>query len=307
MQVLLIFLDGVGLGIDDPASNPFLNAQLPTLRYLLGGQVPLQGNGAVVTERATLVPTDATLGVAGLPQSATGQAALFTGVNAPRLLGRHYGPYPDATLRRLVAERGVFGQLAAAGKRVAFANAFPHRYLDRLKRGTARCSVTSWAAQAGGVRLRDYDDLYTGRALSAFITNEAWRDVLSYTNVPMISANQAGLNLARLVADHDFTCFEHFHTDIVGHKADPARTIAVLEQLDAFLGGVLAGLDLAHVLLIVTSDHGNVEDWTTRKHTLNPVPTLLVGVGRQIVAERIVDLTDLAPALLDLLDVKRET
>lgn len=302
MNVVLIFLDGVGLGADDPASNPFLHAQLPTLRYLLEGQVPLRGNGAIVTEHATLVPTDATLGVPGLPQSGTGQAALFTGANAPRLLGRHYGPYPDATLRRLVEQQGLFGRLVAAGKRVAFANAYPHRYLDRLKRGTGRCSVTSYAMQAGGVRLRDYDDLCAGRALSAFITNEGWREVLGYTDVPLISAEEAGLTLARLAVEHDFTCFEHYHTDIVGHKLDHARTLAVLEQLDAFLAGVLGGLDLARSLLIVTSDHGNVEDWTTRKHTRNPVPTLLVGAGRQTVASKVADLTHLTPALLDFLN-----
>lgn len=301
MHVLLIFLDGVGLGPDDPTRNPFLHAQLPILRHLLDGEIPLWGNGTITTEHATLVPTDATLGVTGLPQSATGQASLFTGHNAPQLLGKHYGPYPNATLRQLVAEHGVFGRLVAAGKRVAFANAYPDRYLDRLKRGTGRSSVTSWAAQAGGVRLRDHDDLCARRALSAFITNEGWRKVLGYNDTPTISPEQAGLSLAHLAAEHDFTCFEYYHTDIVGHKTDRASTLAVLEQIDTFLGGILKGLDPANSLLVMTSDHGNVEDWTTQKHTLNPVPTLVIGAHRQAFAQRIADLTDLAPALLNLI------
>jgi len=301
VHVLLIFLDGVGLGPDDPTRNPFLHARLPILRQLLGGKIPLSGNGTITTEHAILVPTDATLGVSGLPQSATGQASLFTGQNAPRLLGKHYGPYPNSTLRQLVAEHGLLGRLVAAGKRVAFANAYPDRYLDRLKRGTGRSSVTSWAAQAGGVRLRNHNDLCTGRALSAFITNDGWREVLGYSDTPTISPEQAGLNLAHLVTEHDFTCFEHYHTDIVGHKTDRANTIAVLERIDAFLGGVLKGLDLTDSLLIMTSDHGNVEDWTTQKHTLNPVPTLVVGAQRQAFAQHIADLTNLTPAVLKLI------
>ncbi len=296
-KVLLIFLDGVGLGPGDGDVNPFARADLPTLSALLDGRRLVSGNGPVSTTTATLVPTDARLGVPGLPQSATGQATIFSGINAPRHIGQHYGPYPNPDLRQLVHRHGLFGRLVKAGYRVAFANAYPHRYLERLARGTGRCSVTSVAAQAGGVRLRDYHDLCAGRAVSAFLTNEGWRDVLGYTDVPIISAPEAGRRVARLLDEHDFVVFEHYATDIAGHRADHEQARQVLEQLDAFLGGAVEVADLERTLIIVTSDHGNLEDLSSRKHTLNPVPTLLIGGDHRAVGARIRDLTHIAPAV----------
>jgi hypothetical protein len=305
-NVLLIFLDGVGLGPDDPVTNPFATTELPTLAQLLDGRRLVSGNGPVSTAMATLVPTDARLGVPGLPQSATGQATIFSGLNAPRHIGQHYGPYPNPALRELVHRHGLFGRLAQAGYRVAFANAYPHRYLDRLARGTGRCSVTSVAAQAGGVRLRGYEDLCAGRAVSPFLTNEGWRDVLGYTDVPIISAWEAGRRVARLLNEHDFVVFEHYATDIAGHRADHDQARQVLEQLDAFLGGVVEVADRQRSLIIVTSDHGNLEDLSSRKHTLNPVPTLLIGCDHRAVGARIRDLTHIAPAVVKCLEANRQ-
>ena len=58
---------------------------------------------------------DARLGVEGLPQSGTGQAALFTGVNAPRLAGRHYGPYPHSKTRPALTADNVFSRILRLG------------------------------------------------------------------------------------------------------------------------------------------------------------------------------------------------
>jgi 2,3-bisphosphoglycerate-independent phosphoglycerate mutase len=301
MPVLLIFLDGVGLGRDDPSVNPLVSARMPTLRELLDGRALVGGNGAVVARQASLVPTDARLGVTGLPQSGTGQTAIFTGVNAPQYIGQHYGPYPNPPLKTVIAEHSLFGQVRVAGGQVAFANAYPDRYLDRLRRGTGRCSVTSLAAQRGGARLRSHTDLARFRAISAYLTNEGWRERLGHSDVPDVTERQAGANLARLAADHDFTVFEYFATDVAGHRGSHVEAVTVLEKLDAFLAGVLDTFDLDHSLLLITSDHGNLEDLTTVKHTLNPVPTLIVGRDHARLAKRISDLTDIAPTVMDWL------
>ncbi|MBI3975273.1 MAG: metalloenzyme, partial [Armatimonadetes bacterium] len=92
MAVLLLFLDGVGLGEEDPQHNPWVRAPTPALRALLGR--PLAGQERIERDGVLLIPTDATLGVPGLPQSATGQTALLTGLNAPALIGRHVTAYP---------------------------------------------------------------------------------------------------------------------------------------------------------------------------------------------------------------------
>ncbi|MFZ1754181.1 MAG: hypothetical protein WAU10_10570, partial [Caldilineaceae bacterium] len=70
-RVLFLFLDGVGLGSDDPAVNPLAAAHLPTLRGLIDGQPLTASTGRYANGRAHLIPTDAGLGVPGRPQSAT--------------------------------------------------------------------------------------------------------------------------------------------------------------------------------------------------------------------------------------------
>lgn len=306
MRILMIFLDGVGVGPADPQSNPFMHAALPTLEWLLGHGPPVLRSGPIIGERAGLIPADATLGVSGLPQSGTGQTALLTGINAPKRRGGHHGPYPDELTRALLRESSLFKRLTDAGHRVAFANAYPDRYHERLGRGTGRASAIARAAHMAGVRLRGPDDLRAGRALSAFLTNQGWRDHLGYTDMPVISVGEAGRRLARLADDYDFTLFEHYYTDIVGHRGVRARILDALEQVDQFLRGVMENVDSDETVVLVTSDHGNVEDWCTTKHTLNPAFLMTIG-GDGVpawAAERIRKITDVAPAIVELLNVR---
>jgi len=120
MRILFLFLDGVGLGADDPAINPFVHAHMPRLRTLLGGH-PLTASAAPFEgERATLVPLDASLGVDGLPQSATGQAVLLTGRNIPKEIGQHYGPKPNPEVAAYLKDGAtLFSWLRAEGKSAA--------------------------------------------------------------------------------------------------------------------------------------------------------------------------------------------
>src|SRR5687768_10398323 len=57
-RAILVFLDGVGIGADDPAYNPFAAAHLPRLEALLGGRKLVAGSfdadGRIVAERAVL-------------------------------------------------------------------------------------------------------------------------------------------------------------------------------------------------------------------------------------------------------------
>ena len=291
----MLFFDGWGLGNDDPATNPFLSTPLPTLRGLFDGTMPTNTNGHYHSARATLVPTDATLGVPGLPQSGTGQTTIFTGVNAARMNGEHFGPYPNETLQAILADHNIFHRVVAAGHSAAFANAFPPFFFDRLARNKARRSATTQAVGAAGVRYRDIDDLREGRAVSAFVTNKIW--VEHGANVPLITARQAGQNLARLAREHTFTVFEYFLTDAAGHKANPEYTARVLAEVDDIFAGVLDENNADETLVLATSDHGNLEDLSAKKHTLNPVPTILIGAERKKIAGHIRSLTDLAPAI----------
>jgi 2,3-bisphosphoglycerate-independent phosphoglycerate mutase len=296
MKVLILFLDGVGLGPADPATNPFVHARMPTVQSLLDGRQPTLDSGPVQTDRASLVPLDATLGVPGLPQSGTGQTTLLTGVNAARHIGRHLGPYPDESLRQLLAADNLFKAVLERGGRAVLANAYPDRYLSRLERGRGRMSAIGRAVREAGLTMRGYRELKQGRAVSGLLTHEYWQR-WGY-DLPDITPYQAGRWLATLAADYTLTFFEYFYTDVCGHRADRRESISTLEKLDAFLGGILSALSLATTTLLVVSDHGNVEDWRNGQHTLNPALALLAGAGHAELAAQMRSLADVTPALL---------
>lgn len=306
MGLLIVFLDGVGVGEADPGRNPLAAAGMPHLRALLDGapltraalERPVKASGAV------LRGLDATLGVAGLPQSGTGQATLWSGVNVAAQLGRHSGPYAPPEARDLLAHTNLFGAVRQrrGPTATAFANAFPPRYLDRLGRGTARQSVTSLAAHLGHAHFRGPAELRRGAALSAFVTNEMWETRLGVRDVPQVTAEEAGVNLARLAAQHALTVFEFFATDMAGHRQDGELTATALARVDGLLGGIVATLDPGADLVLVTSDHGNLEDSTTSDHTLNPAPGLLWGAGAAEMGVRLASLVDVTPAALAWID-----
>jgi 2,3-bisphosphoglycerate-independent phosphoglycerate mutase len=299
LHILLLFVDGLGLGEEDRARNPFFVAPATTLRMLFG-TIPTRANGRYVGADAILLPTDATLGVPGVPQSGTGQTAIFTGVNAAAAIGMHLGPYPNAALRAIIAGGNIFHQLRAQGRRVEFGNAYPPVLFEQLARNKARRTAIMQAALTAGVRLRDIHDLRAGEAVSAMsLTNQLW--IEHGAPVPLISARQAGHHLMRLAQQNDFTAFEYFLTDAAGHKNDHTWILQVLSELDEFWGGLLDEMDPRETLLLITSDHGNVEDWTVKGHTLNPVPTILVGARRVEIAPRIHSLVDITPALVQVL------
>lgn len=298
-RVLVLFVDGVGLGDDDPEVNPMAQAELPILRNLLDGRRPVRANEGFTTRRATLLPLDARMGVPGLPQSGTGQTAILTGVNTPALIGQHYGPYPNQPLRDLLSNGNLFRELLVAGKPVAFANAYPDRFLSRLDRGTERLSANSRAAVLAGLKLRGPDELKAGRAVSSLLTNTYWRE-WGY-DVPELTAAQAGAQLAHLTDDHALTYFEFWYTDVAGHRQDRELALYILNQLDDFIGGIIETLDLSRSLLVILSDHGNFEDLSTPKHTLNPALGVLIGAGHQDLASRLESLQDVTPALKAML------
>ncbi|RME60319.1 MAG: hypothetical protein D6790_09500, partial [Caldilineae bacterium] len=279
-RVIFLFLDGVGLGPDDPKTNPLVAAHLPTLQELLDGAPLSVASGRVCTPHACLIPTDAAMGVPGRPQSATGQAAILTGVNAPARLGEHYGPRPDARVRAILDEAGLFARLTQGGWAAYFCNAYPQRYFDAVERGKRLLSAIPYAAVQGGLRLLTAEDMRAGRALSANFTGEGWRTELGYTDTPVYTPEEAGRQLWRIAQDYHFVFFEHWLTDLLGHRRDLAGAVAALERFDSFLAGLLEAANLSETLIIIGSDHGNVEDCSTRKHTENPALTILLGAGR---------------------------
>ncbi|HEX2171670.1 MAG TPA: peptidase, partial [Dehalococcoidia bacterium] len=227
--------------------------------------------------------------------------ALLTGRNAAALIGRHEGPYPGPELRDLLNAGRTLPRLARlAGRRVAFANAFTPVFHDRMARGKARWSAFGLTCELAGLTIRGAVELAGGRAVSSWPTNRAWAE-LGHP-MPVIDAIEAGRNLARLALDHDLTLYEYFACDFAGHRADRDLMVRSVDELDQVVAGAWPILAANGGSLVIVSDHGNVEDWTIRGHTLGPAT--FVAAGPIAASSRDVSsLTDVAPAMLRYLGV----
>lgn len=296
-HALIFFMDGVGLGVADSDSNPLAGAALPHLDALLGEGWPFLAEGSRSTSRATLVATDANMGVPGRPQSATGQATILTGRNVPRLVGEHYGPKPNPPVAAVIQEGSLFREVVEAGGRAALLTPYPQGFFDAIASGKRLLSAVPLAVSEAGLPLKTDDDLRQGDAVSPDFTNAGWRDFLGYDDMPLLSPEEAGRQLAKLARRYTFSFFEHWPTDRAGHRGTLHEAARHMELIDAALGGVLAAWDDSRDLLIITSDHGNLEEKDHRQHTRNPVPTILVGPNHAELATHITDLTGIARAV----------
>jgi hypothetical protein len=297
--MLFLFLDGVGLGENNPERNPFALAEMPNLQLLLGGRRMVAEAAPLESPHATLLALDANLGVPGLPQSATGQATLLTGLNVPEKLGYHYGPKPNQAVADFIFTNNLFRKLKNGGLSVAFLNAFPDAYFEAIGSGHRLYGTVALAAVRAGVPLYTVDDLRLGRALSADFTAQGWRDRLGYKDTPLIKPGEAGQLLAAQARHFEFSLFEYWLTDFAGHEQDMKAACDLLVTFDQVLGGLLDAWEDSSGLVLITSDHGNLEDLSTHRHTRNPVPGLLVGAPelRRQFANGLHDLTGIAPAI----------
>lgn len=296
-HILFLFLDGVGLGADASDNNPFVSAEIPALIGLLNGRRPLADTPRTETRRSVFVPTDACLGVDGPPQSATGQATIVTGINVPRRIGQHWGPKPNAAIAELLRTDSVFLRLTQNGSSAALLNAYPQRYFDSIASRHRNYSAIPLAVTAAGLPLFTGDDLRAGRALSADFTGDGWPD----PPAPRYTAREAGRKLAVVASDYNFAFFEYWISDYVGHRGSLDEAVATLQRLDAVLAGLLEAWDDESGLIVITSDHGNLEDLSHRHHTLNRVPTFIIGRDRHALAYGLQDLTHFAPSIVGLL------
>lgn len=290
MSVLLFFIDGLGIGTRG-AHNPLDGLKDAAPLAVFQDDVP------EIIFDGSIVQTDARLGVEGRPQSASGQTTILTGVNAPAMLGYHKQGFPNEALREIISEHSIFLQLKHAGVAPnTFANAYTPMFFETRPRWV---SATTVAVEAAGMSFRNLDDVQAGRAVFQDYTN----GMLIERGFPAErrTPDQAAETLASLVREHRFTLYEYFITDKIGHAQDMEAARLVLVNLARFVRQLLSRLDLQRTTVILTSDHGNIEDLSSRNHTLNPVPTLIWGEHRKAIAARVRNLADITPSIVEAL------
>ena len=282
MKILFLFIDGVGLRA--PAKdNPVHAGICPTLCRLIESQS---------------VPIDACLSTAGLPQSATGQATMFTGVNASQYMGRHCEGFPGPTLRKLIEESNIFMALARKGLRCRFADAYTVDSVDDLRVRRFK-SVTTVMALTQPETISVQDDLVDNLAVAHDITRASLLE--KGHAISVITPQQAAEHLVQVGRANDFTLYEFFQTDLAGHSCNYDNACETLKTLDLFLDTVVKLSRTAGMLLIITSDHGNIEDMSTRGHTRNLVPLIAVGPGADEIKANASSLMDITPRITRLM------
>lgn len=304
MKILFLFLDGIGLGEDNPETNPFTLANMPYMESMLGGKKLTASAAPFESDLLSLKAIDPNLGVKGLPQSATGQAVLLTGINIPAELGYHYGPKPNPEVAQYLNGQTIFSQTVHAGKKAALLNAYPPRYFDGIDSGKRLYSSIPLAVTNANLPLFTDQDYFAGNALAADFTGEGWHSFLSITDAPLFESEAAGEELARLAKCYDLSFFEYWASDYAGHKQDMPWAVKQLETFDGVLKGLLANWDMASDLILLTSDHGNMENLGTRKHTAAHVPLLLFGdKSKRDAFADVSDLTGIAPTINTLMQL----
>lgn len=304
MKMIFIFLDGFGIGEPNSDKNPVYRANTPAFDFIL--------------KNGKMMATDACLEVPGLPQSATGQTAIFTGVNASKVLGRHLHGQPTVTLKKLINQNNLFMELIRRGLKVTNTNAYRSEYLNKMfdpNEKKCRPSVTTVMTLASGLNLRTMEEYKLGNGVYHDITGKILVDT-GYVEAT-ISPEEAAQRLFNISREYDFTMFEHFMTDIIGHKMDMTEAVSEIELIDRFLGELLKLVNLDHLgeqssdnnsasledyVIFITSDHGNIEDATVKTHTFNKVPTVILGRADEISSVKVESLLDVMPAILNLFD-----
>ncbi len=241
-RLIFIFVDGCGVGAAD-AGNPFFLADSRNLPFWRGAMALADGT--------PVKAIDATLGIAGAPQSASGQTALFCGATAAELAHRHRNGYPDRALRQVILKKNLLSRLAAKGVAARFLNAYPaHEELftsrhvrilpdgrlwfsaafpERFKR---MVSVTSCMLLASGQKPFGAGDIRAGKALYQDYSNRSL--IEKGLSLPEFSPDQAARDHFQGAARRfDFILYEYFQTDLYAHRRPLEECVALVRDLDA--------------------------------------------------------------------------
>jgi hypothetical protein len=162
----------------------------------------------------------------------------------------------------------------------------PLRLLGNDKWGFAElftaCEINQnifvYAARQAGVRLRDWNDVRRGEALTSSLTNELENDFdLSFFGIepllPRTPDDAAGI-LARLADAHEFVFYKYQLADLISHTGRDDLARETFRTIEQFIGAVLDRVDTARTTVCVSCDHGHLEQvGFSHGHPKSRVPT----------------------------------
>jgi 2,3-bisphosphoglycerate-independent phosphoglycerate mutase len=138
------------------------------------------------------------------------------------------------------------------------------------------------------------------------------REVPTYDHAPEMSAEPITERLLDAIGSgaHDFVIVNYANPDMVGHTGVWEAAVRAAEVIDGCLGRLAEATLAAGGALVITADHGNIEEMRDAagnpqtKHTTNPVPLVLVGEAWR--GRRLRDgiLADVAPTICELMELE---
>jgi len=138
--------------------------------------------------------------------------------------------------------------------------------------------------------------------------------VATYDLQPEMSAPELAreLDLAIRSKQYDVIICNVANPDMVGHTGSMKAAVRAVEAVDLCLAVVVQAIDETGGELLITADHGNVEQMldpvsgqSLTSHTTNPVPFVFHGRNAQLKPQGA--LRDIAPTMLDLLGLPQPT
>ncbi len=136
--------------------------------------------------------------------------------------------------------------------------------------------------------------------------------VETYDLKPEMSAYEVTDKVVEAIDSDKYDCIilNYANPDMVGHTGNLEAAVKALEAVDECVGRVVDIVNKKEGRLLITADHGNAEqmiDYKTGEphtaHTTNPVPLILIGM--EGVKLKNGKLADLAPTMLDIMNVEK--
>src|SRR5699024_8806138 len=131
-------------------------------------------------------------------------------------IDRHFGPFPHSGIKYLLEEESIFLKAQQRGKKCTFINAYPDIFFQKARQRN-RWSCTTLMTKSAGIGLNTAEDIKRGCALTAELTQQAWRDQL-HIKVPIISPEDAADRLIEQSVHADLLLHEYYLTDKAGHS-----------------------------------------------------------------------------------------
>src|SRR5262245_7090964 len=138
------------------------------------------------------------------------------------------------------------------------------------------------AARQARVPLRTWDDVRRGQALTSSMTHELEAEFnvefFGQAPLPKHTPAEAAAILVSQARQHDFTFFKYQIPDLVSHTGKIELARQVFAVIEAFVEAILRSIDSEGTVVIITSDHGHLEQLaTSHAHPKTAVPTWYFG------------------------------